>query len=176
MDTPTSPPGSDGTFTERVQYMFHAPNIANGNTDQFTDGGGPSLLPNQNRGPDYAAQTAQGIGTNNAEHRMGHLSCLQRASRAGDGTPIHLRMDGPGLDTMDVPGGVLVPKLQFTAFVPSADFFRTLRVSQASLDLQQKYGVDPSDNGLERFLTATRRQNFLIPPRRHRGFPLVELT
>jgi len=36
--------------------------------------------------------------------------------------------------------------------------------------------VDPSDNGLERFITATRRQNFLIPPRRHRGFPLVELT
>jgi hypothetical protein len=85
-------------------------------------------------------------------------------------------MDGPGLDAMDVPGGGLVPKLQFTAFVPSADFFKTLRVNQASLDLQQKYGVDPSDNGLERFITATRRQNFLIPPRRHRGFPLVELT
>ncbi|HEX3515301.1 MAG TPA: hypothetical protein VHT26_14995, partial [Trebonia sp.] len=156
MDTSTSPPGSDGVFTERVQYMFHAPNIANGNTDQFTDGGGPSLLPNQNRGPGYAAQTAQGIGTNNAEHRMGHLSCLQRSSRAGDGTPIHIRMDGPGLDTMDVPGGVLLPKLQFTVFVPSADFFTTLRVNQASLDLQQKYAVDPSDNGLERFLTATR--------------------
>ena len=176
MDSPTSPPGSDGTFTERVQYMFHAPNIAAGNTDQFTDGGGPSLLPNDNRGPGYAAQTAQGIGTNSGEHRMGHLSCLQRSSRAADGTPIHLRMDGPGLDAMDVPGGDLVPKLQFTAFVPSADFFKTLRVNQASLDLQQKYSVDPSDNGLERFITATRRQNFLIPPRRHRGFPLVELT
>ena len=84
---------------------------------------------------------------------MGHLSCLQRSSRAADGTPIHLRMDGPGLDTMDVPSGGLVPKLQFTAF-----------------------GVDPSDNGLERFITATRRQNFLTPPRRHRGFPLVEMT
>jgi hypothetical protein len=176
MDNPSSPPGSDGTFTERVQYMFHAPNIANGNTDQFTDGGGPSLLPNQNRGPGYAAQTAQGIGTNNGERRMGHLSCLQRSSRAADGTPIHLRMDGPGLDNMDVPGGAVVPKLQFTVFVPSADFFKTLRTGQASLDLQQKYGVSSSDNGLERFLTATRRQNFLIPPHRHRAFPLVELT
>ena len=176
MDSDTSPPGSDGTFTERVQYMFHAPNIAAGNADQFTDGGGPSLLPNDNRGPGYAAQTAQGIGTNSGERRMGHLSCLQRSSRAADGTPIHLRMDGPGLDAMDVPGGGTLPKLQFTAFVPSADFFKTLRVNQGSLDLQQKYGVDPSDNGLERFLTATRRQNFLIPPRRHRGFPLVELT
>ena len=35
---------------------------------------------------------------------------------------------------------------------------------QASLDLVQQFGVDPDDNGLERFLTATRRQNFLIPP------------
>ena len=30
--------------------------------------------------------------------------------------------------------------------------------------------------GLERFLTATRRQNFLVPPRRNRAFPLVELA
>ncbi|MBV9384165.1 MAG: hypothetical protein JOY82_18175 [Streptosporangiaceae bacterium] len=176
MSSATSPPGTDGVFTERVQYMFHAPNIAPGSTDQYTDGGGPSLLPNDNRGTGYAARTAQGIGTNNGEHRMGHLSCLQRTSRAADGTPIHLRMDGPGLDSMDVPGGATVPKLQFTVFVPSADFFATMRTSQASLDLQQKYGVSPTDNGLERFITATRRQNFLIPPRRHRAFPLVELA
>lgn len=48
--------------------------------------------------------------------------------------------------------------------------------NQASLDLQNKFDVQPTDNGLERFLTATRRQNFLTPPRRHRAFPLVELT
>ena len=42
--------------------------------------------------------------------------------------------------------------------------------------LVQQFGVDPDDNGLERFLTATRRQNFLIPPRRNRAFPLVELA
>ena len=30
--------------------------------------------------------------------------------------------------------------------------------------------------GIERFLTATRRQNFLVPPRRNRSFPLVELA
>jgi hypothetical protein len=51
-----------------------------------------------------------------------------------------------------------------------------LRVNQASLDLVAEFDVDPDDNGLERFLTATRRQNFLIPPRRNRAFPLVELT
>ncbi|MBV9710784.1 MAG: hypothetical protein JO011_07720, partial [Ktedonobacteraceae bacterium] len=34
--------------------------------------------------------------------------------------------------------------------------------------------VDSDDNGLERFLTATRRQNFLVPPRSRRAFPLRE--
>jgi hypothetical protein len=29
---------------------------------------------------------------------------------------------------------------------------------------------------LERFMTATRRQNFLVPPRRHRAFPMLELA
>ncbi len=36
--------------------------------------------------------------------------------------------------------------------------------------------MNPLDNGLERFSSAMRRQNFLIPPRRHRAFPLLELT
>ena len=176
MSSEQEPPGQDGVYTERVQYMFHAPSIAAGHKDPYTDGGGPALLPNQNRGPHYAERTAQGIGTAGRERRMGHLSCLQRTSRAADGTPLHIRMDGPGFDAMDVPGGGNLPKLQFTIFVPSAEFFRTLRTSQASLDLQDKYGVSAEDNGLERFLTATRRQNFLVPPRRHRAFPLTELA
>src|SRR5262249_48580652 len=60
-------------------------------------------------------------------------------------------------------------------FVPSADFFATMRSNGASLDLAKEFGVATSDNGLERFITATRRQNFLIPPRRHRAFPFAEL-
>ena len=52
-----------------------------------------------------------------------------------------------------------------------------MRVNQAAQDLQNQFqGGDDEDNGLERFITATRRQNFLTPPRRHRSFPLVELT
>jgi hypothetical protein len=51
-----------------------------------------------------------------------------------------------------------------------------MRRNQASLDLARQFAVDDADNGLERFLTATRRQNFLVPPRRHRAFPLVELV
>jgi hypothetical protein len=100
-------------------------------------------------------------------------------------------VDGPGLDSMDVPafrtfpgsGGVNVRagsqqfKLQFLMFIPTADVFARMRVGQAAQNLQQQNpNVNPDDNDLERFITATRRQNFLVPPRRHRSFPLVELS
>ena len=109
------------------------------------------------------------------EVRIGHEAALQRSSRADDGTPLHIRMDGTGFDNMDVPDGTNQPKLQFTVMVPTAEFFRAMRVNAAALDLQEQFGVNPADNGLERFMTATRRQNFLMPPRRHRAFPLLEL-
>jgi hypothetical protein len=176
---------TDETYLERVQYMFRSdppPSLGNG-SDPFLNGGGPAFLPNAFNGIDDAAQNAQGIDTLNNAHRIGHVSALQRFSRATDGTPLHIRMDGPGLDNMDIPSILVVPglhgtvpKLQFTMFVPTADFFNTVRTDQASLDLQATFAVDPLDNGLERFLTASRRQNFLVPPRRSRAFPLLELT
>jgi hypothetical protein len=164
-------------YTERCQYMFRSNPIPSiGNSDQFNNGGGPAHLANLFQGTNDAANNAQAINTFQGEHRMGHESALQRSSRAADGTPMHVRMDGPGLDNMDVPDGSAQPKLQFTIFVPTAEFFRAMRVNQASLDLVQQFGVADEDNGLERFITATRRQNFLLPPRRNRAFPLIELT
>ncbi|MEN3306329.1 MAG: hypothetical protein V7603_2531 [Micromonosporaceae bacterium] len=166
----------DEPYTERVQYMFRSTPIpSEGNADQFTDGGGPIIFPDNFQGYNDAANGAQGIGTPENEHRLGHIACLHRSSRAPDGKPRHLRADGPGFDSMDVPGGTKQPKLQFSVYVPSAALFAQIRKDAASLDLQAKFTVNPEDNGLERFLTATRRQNFLVPPRRHRAFPLVEL-
>jgi hypothetical protein len=167
----------DEPFTERCQYMFRSNPIPSaGNTDQFIDGGGPSFLDNIYNGVHDARANAMAINTFQGKHRMGHLTALQRSSRATDGTPIHIRMDGPGFDNMDVPGGSNQPKLQFTIFVPTANFFATMRKHQAALDLVEVHQVDNDDNGLERFITATRRQNFLVPPRAHRAFPLFELT
>ncbi len=51
-----------------------------------------------------------------------------------------------------------------------------MRRNQASLDLVQQNNIADDDNGLERFITTTRRQNFLVPPRAHRAFPLLELV
>ena len=167
----------DEPYTERVQYMFRSNPIPSvGATDQYTDGGGPSYFENTFQGAADAARDAAAINTYQGEHRIGHLAALQRSSRASDGTPMHIRADGPGFDPLDVPDGTPQPKLQFCVFVPTAEFFTTMRRNQASLDLVKQYNVDPDDNGLERFITATRRQNFLVPPRRHRAFPLLELT
>jgi hypothetical protein len=51
-----------------------------------------------------------------------------------------------------------------------------MRQNVAAQDLQVQFKVDPDDNGLERFITATRRQNFLVPPRPVRSFPLIEFN
>ena len=167
----------DETYAERVQYMFRSNPIPSiGNADEFTDGGGPAFLKAQFQGREDALHNALGVDTFEGERRMGHLAALHRSSRTARGTPIHIRMDGPGFDNMDVPDGSNQPKLQFTAFVPTANFFAAMRRNQAALDLVRRHEVEEEDNGLERFLTATRRQNFLVPPRQHRAFPLLELA
>jgi hypothetical protein len=164
-------------YTERVQNMFRSNPIPSaGNSDQFTDGGGPAILENTFQGTQDAAANAAGTNTYQGGHRLGHLSALQRSSRAADGTPIHIRADGPGFDSLDVPDGSSQPKLQFCIFMPTADSFRVMRLHQASRDLETTYSVDPDHAGLERFITTTRRQNFLVPPRRHRAFPLLEVS
>jgi hypothetical protein len=164
-------------YSERVQYMFRSHNVPiKGYAHHGGQGDGPACVDNIYYGADDALRNAIGIGTYDKEHRMGHLTALQQSSRAGDGTAIHIRADGPGFDNLDVPDGSNQPKLHFSIFAPTADFFATLRKNQAALHLCQKYHVEDEDNGLERFITATRRQNFLVPPRARRAFPLLELT
>ncbi|HEU0317074.1 MAG TPA: hypothetical protein VFR49_07075, partial [Solirubrobacteraceae bacterium] len=160
-------------LVERAQCMFRSNPVP---VQVNAPGGDPVFIENNFRGPGDALANASGEGTPGGAHRLGHLAGLQRSSRAPDTTPLHIRADGAGLDAMDVPDGSLQPKLQFAIFVPTADFFARLRRDQASLDLVGQFGIDPRHAGIERFITATRRQNFLVPPRRHRAFPLLELV
>ena len=89
---------------------------AAGNADQFTNGGGPAFVNNVFQGTDSAAaarRTAAGQfaaskpdaqrHVHRTEPRSATIEALQRVSRASDGTPLHIRDDGPGLDGMDVP-------------------------------------------------------------------------
>jgi hypothetical protein len=197
-------------FSERVQYMFSSYD-PNGNTglpfpedpnDGFTNGGGQgaptgslatqqksAFLPNNFKGVNGQDGNFDPAQLPNKVYRVGHTVGLQRSSRASDGTPLLIRVDGPGISRLDVPDGSAQPTLEFAVFVPTAEFFRVMRVNSASLDYvatdeggtgtsvhSGTTGSAAEDDGLERFLTATRRQNWLIPPRRHRSFPLVELA
>jgi hypothetical protein len=165
------------TYKRRAAEMFSAdPLPSAGNADQFAGGGGPAFLPNNFVTSSIAEDEARESAGFDGERHIGHVTALQRTSRAPDRSPVHIRADGPGFDSLDVPGGSSLPKLHFSIFVPTAAFFATMRRSQASVDLAQKYGVPSQNLGIERFLTATRRQNFLVPPRRNRAFPLVELA
>jgi hypothetical protein len=197
--------------TERLMYMFRANQAGTPNglpapfnaSDEFTNGGCPAFVINKFVGANDAMLDAQDAGglfkstdpaakqqteTFTGLPRIGHEQALQRSSRAADGTPIHIRMDGPGLSSLDVPafqtfpGGTNVPagssqpKLEFAVFMPTSESFRQMRVNVAAQDLQVQFNVQADDNGLERFITATRRQNFLVPPRPRRAFPLTEFT
>src|SRR5262249_61191672 len=92
--------------------------------DSSTDGGGPPAVVNKSQGTNDAFLDAQAKfgkftastpasqqqgATFTGLGRIGHEQALQRSSRAADGTPIHIRMDGAGFDSLDVPSFQVFP-------------------------------------------------------------------
>jgi hypothetical protein len=81
----------------------------------------------------------------------------------------------PDLDQMsDQPAA----GLHFVVFNPTSDDFHRNRLAMDGvLPDGTKLPFDPKDRGqgFNSVLTTTHRQNFLVPPRRHRSFPLAEL-
>ena len=130
-----------------------------GHAEQYRNGGGPAFINNV-----FQGTTAAMLGAQDSHGKF---------------TPGNARLGAtfPGPAGAEVPAGSTQFKLQFLVYVPTADLFARMRAAQAAQQLQRRFmNGEGDDNGLERFITATRRQNFLIPPRRHRAFPLVELA
>ena len=68
--------------------------------------------------------------------------------------------------------------LHFAVFTPTADdFHRTRLAMDGILPDGSSVPIDPRSRsqGFNSILRTTHRQNFLVPPRRHRAFPLAEL-
>ena len=68
--------------------------------------------------------------------------------------------------------------LHFVVFTPTSDDFHRTRLAMdgvypdgTSVPLNPR----ARGQGFNSILRTTHRQNFLVPPRRHRSFPLVEL-
>lgn len=107
---------------------------------------------------------------------IGHNEAVQRGSRTREGQALLLRVDFNTLDALDVSGGaVSTPGVHFLAFSPGSWLFHRSRMGMADPALTARYGLAATAYGINDFIHATRRQNFLVPPRAHRAFPLVEL-
>ncbi len=131
--------------------------------------------------------------------RIGHASAMQSASRlerdvvAHDGTvyrkgtAVPQRADfntidnpfawsaDPVRDRMkDRPGA----GVHFVVFNPTSDDFRRVRLAMDGVlpdGVRLEFEPRSIGQGLNSVLRTTHRQNFLVPPRAHRSFPLSEL-
>src|SRR5262245_54206824 len=131
---------------------------------------------------------------------IGHSSSLQPASglqqdvRGSDGTldPKGTAIpQGPDFNTLANPffwgadpkrdrmGEGPAAGLHFVVFNPTSDDFHRNRLAMdGHMPGGEKLEFAPraAGQGFNSILKTTHRQNFLVPPRRHRAFPLVEIT
>jgi hypothetical protein len=153
--------------------------------------------PEGNLSPSQAPETATfaaELDADAANYRLvGHNEQMQHLSRTDQelttaygqrlarGTTIFLRHD---FDTIDNPfefwaGGTVdpapCPGVHFVGMASSSQLFEALRREMDAIELQRKYNLPDANVGFTRFLTTTHRQNFHLPPRAHRSFPLAEL-
>jgi hypothetical protein len=67
------------------------------------------------------------------------------------------------------------------AFLPATRLFHRARTAMDGVmpdgtNLREApYNISDANNGINAMMRASHRQNYLIPPRRNRSFPLVEL-
>ena len=67
--------------------------------------------------------------------------------------------------------------IHFVVFNPSSDDFHRNRLAMDGVLPDGTLPLEPRDRnqGFNSILRTTHRQNFLVPPRSRRSFPLVEL-
>ncbi len=131
-----------------------------------------------------------------AHGAIGHSSSVQPASRLqqehtgpdgevyAKGTAIPQRAD---FNTLDNPvfwssdgshSNEPAAGIHFVVFNPSSDDFNRVRLAMDGVmpdGTVLEFQPRAAGQGFNSVLQTTRRQNFLVPPRRHRSFPLAEL-
>jgi hypothetical protein len=161
----------------------------------------PNLAVKQ--GTQTVRQGPQDVSTHHDVHRdfrrsgrIGHSAAIQTTSRlqrdhvADDGTvyakgvAVPVRADFNTLDNpfywsvrADEIGVLPAAGVHFVVFNPTGDDFRRNRLAMDGVLPGGKIPFEPRGRGqgFNSVLSTTHRQNFLVPPRRHRAFPLVEL-
>jgi hypothetical protein len=127
--------------------------------------------------------------------RIGHSASIQVTSRLAEdvvgpdgtryrkGSAIPIRADFNTLDNPfafsarhdEVEGGPAAG-VHFLVFNPSSDDFHRNRLAMDGVLPDGRLPLEPRDRnqGFNSILRTTHRQNFLVPPRRRRSFPLAE--
>ncbi len=134
---------------------------------------------------------------------LGHNTTLQQANRLlanvtdnygvqrPAGTALSLRAD---FNTLDNPFAfssrpdidqwnpdLAATGMHFVSFTATSQQFHAMRLAMDGVlpngtNLREApYNISDTANGINRVIRATHRQNYLIPPRSHRAFPLAEL-
>ncbi len=175
-------------YAERVKRMFSARTPVPADPGTVTLPNGPAQLSTM-------AQVKQDAGGGRV---LGHNALLQQATRLAattydnygrrrvQGTPVPLREDFNTLDDPFAwaPGGVgptNKPGMHFVAFVPGHHLFHRARLAMDGVMPDgtnfraAPYHMSDANLGINAQMRASHRQNYVIPPRRHRSFPLVEL-
>jgi hypothetical protein len=151
------------------------------------------------QGPADTQSAADVVADYRRDHAIGHSGSIQPASRLDrnvtgpdgvvyeKGAPIPHRADFNTLDNPfswsarpDRDGFDSSPRagLHFVIFNPTSDDFRRGRLAMDGVLPNGKTLPFPRGSrgqGFNAVLTTTHRQNFLVPPRAHRSFPLSEL-
>jgi hypothetical protein len=145
-------------------------------------------------------QTEEQVASDYARYRrIGHSGAIQTASRLdrdivgpdgtrySKGTAVPQRADFNTLDNpffwsarpeIDQLSSGPAAGLHFVVFNPTSDDFRRTRLAMDGVMPDGRVlAFDPGSRGqgFNTVLTTTHRQNFLVPPRAHRSFPLSEL-
>lgn len=66
--------------------------------------------------------------------------------------------------------------VHFIGFGPSSQHYELMRREMDGVEHQKRYQLPDENLGFTKFLDTTHRQNFMLPPRAHRSFPLAELV
>ncbi len=155
------------------------------------------------QGTQTVRQGPKDVSTEAAVHRdyrktgrIGHSAAIQTTSRLlqdhvgsdgtvyPKGTAVPVRADFNTLDNpfmwSELPDeiGVLpAAGVHFVVFNPTGDDFRRNRMAMDGVLPGGKIPFEPRgrNQGFNSVLSTTHRQNFLVPSRRHRSFPLAEL-
>jgi hypothetical protein len=146
------------------------------------------------QGPQDVATVPQLVRDYHKLGRIGHSQAIQPASRLqadhlGEdgtlykkGTAIPQRADFNTLDNPfafpAAPGGGPMAGVHFVVFNPTSDDFERGRLAMDGVlpgGTTLRFEPRSRGQGINSILRTTHRQNFLVPPRAHRSFPLAEL-